>query len=360
MRTKFTQARRDGYSFDAVELFVGHLLREGAVFDDFILEHLRKGDILTELHFRDIQSQFRPMSEDLDILDRIAERQDVHPGLIFVKEPFRRELQAAITQGNTESVTRVLSHGLYDFDAEDLCLAVRYYEPTIFDALLKHFMKREHGRVLPELLYPAVEAGDMDAVRRLLYCGADPQEAGFYIHPIPLTGVASGSHLKGKDYNITTNGHDDSFSLFAELAYSAFHGIPGFMESGLAENFLETIEKHWWFETAAGVEDYQQEIADKQAQERRNTIHGLLPRVASLRTKLLDAIVWQNASVDFKVFMNRLGTTSFIFKSGTRVFRDISEGYLPSSLSDVISALIVASAMRSVIPPSELVCSEEE
>ncbi|QYT04092.1 C2H2-type domain-containing protein [Trichoderma simmonsii] len=92
---KLDQDRREGRSFDALELFIRHFLREGSAFATIGFEHLHKSGILTNLHLHDILSQNRPMSEDLDLLDEavdeIDERDIKGPNnpLSFVGEPIQ-------------------------------------------------------------------------------------------------------------------------------------------------------------------------------------------------------------------------------------------------------------------------------
>ncbi|KAL7957009.1 hypothetical protein V8C34DRAFT_286937 [Trichoderma compactum] len=196
MSAKFDQDRREGRSFDALDLFVHHFLREGSVFAAFGLEHLHKSGLLTDAHLHDILSQSRSMSKDLDLLDEavdeIDERDIKGPNrsLRFVDDLFQSQLPTAIRQ--------------------------------------------------------------------------------------------------------------------------------------------------------------------REAQERRNMAHWLLAKVAISCQKLLDASTMQNASAGVMAFANQVGTSASVWKSGTRVIRDVCEGYKPRSLSDIVSALQVANAMEEIISLSGL------
>ncbi|KAF3075639.1 hypothetical protein CFAM422_001966 [Trichoderma lentiforme] len=202
MSAKFDQDRREGRSFDALELFVHHFLHEGSVFATFGFENLHKSGILTDLHLHHILSQNRPMSEDLDLLDKAVDEideQDIkrpNNSLRFGDEPFQSQL--------------------------------------------------------------------LTAIRR------------------------------------------------------------------------------------------------REAQERRIMAHRLLAEVANSCQKLPDASTMQDASSGVRAFVNQVGTSASVWKRGTGAIRDICEGYKPRNLSDIVSVLQVANAMRSVVPPSRLKCSKKE
>ncbi|KAL6833147.1 hypothetical protein J3E69DRAFT_323125 [Trichoderma sp. SZMC 28015] len=202
LSAKFDQDRREGRSFEALELFVRHFLHGGSVFETFGLEHLHKSGILTDLHLDDILSQNRPMSEDLDLLDEAVDEID---------EP----------------------------DIKGLYKSFRFLdEPFQFQGLT--------------------------AIRR------------------------------------------------------------------------------------------------REAQERRTMTHRLLAEVTRSCVHLLDANTMRDASDGVKAFVNQVGTSASVWKSGIRAIRDICEGYMPHSLSDIVSALQVANAMRSVVPPSRQGYSKKE
>lgn len=202
MSAKFDQDRREGRTFETLELFVRHFLREGSVFAIFGLGNLHKSGILTDLHFYDILSQDRPMSEDLDLLDEAVD----------------------------------------EIDERD---------------------------------------------------------------------------IKGPNNSLR------------------------FVDEPIQSQLLTAISRH-------------------EAQERRTIVHRLLAKVANSCQKLFEASIMQNASAGVKAFVNQVGTSASVWKSGTRATRDICEGYMPRSLSDIVSALQVANAMRSVVPPSRLGYSKKE
>ncbi|KAL6893140.1 hypothetical protein HDV57DRAFT_223994 [Trichoderma longibrachiatum] len=105
-------------------------------------------------------------------------------------------------------------------------------------------------------------------------------------------------------------------------------------------------------------------IATTEPQERRSrrrsTARRLVAGIASSNGKLLDASTKPDASARLKAFVEQVGTSSSVWKSGTRAIRSICEGYMPDGVSGIVSALQVADAMRSIVPPSELVYSERE
>lgn len=105
-------------------------------------------------------------------------------------------------------------------------------------------------------------------------------------------------------------------------------------------------------------------IAAIRDQERRTKAgipaRRLLDQVKKSRDELLNAGDVPDSSGHLKRFVGRIGTPKSIWKCGTRAFRDIIEGYMPSALPDVVSALQVADAMRLVVPPSNTVWSKEE
>ncbi|KAL6791623.1 hypothetical protein J3E68DRAFT_43076 [Trichoderma sp. SZMC 28012] len=70
----------------------------------------------------------------------------------------------------------------------------------------------------------------------------------------------------------------------------------------------------------------------------------------------------QDASAGVIAFVNevKVGTCASVWKSGTRAIRDIYQGHMLHRLSDIVSALQVADAMRSVVPPSTLGYSKKE
>jgi ankyrin repeat protein len=101
-------------------------------------------------------------------------------------------------------------------------------------------------------------------------------------------------------------------------------------------------------------------VAAIQTQNRKIMTRQLIAEIANSCEKLLDAGTKTGASANFKAFLGRVGTRFSIWRRGTRAIRDLCEGYMPHSLSDIVSALQVSDAMRSVVPPSQLRCSKKE
>ncbi|KAL6902628.1 ankyrin repeat-containing domain protein [Trichoderma evansii] len=577
--------KRDGHSFDTLELFVHHFLREGSIFATFGLEHLHEEHILTELHLHDIQSQKnRSMSEDLDLLDEAIDELDEedikgprHP-FLFINEPFLSQLRAAIRQRDLIAVHSLLAMDPGSVDAKTLCLAIRYYEKTVFHLLLKHGAQVDGAGFIAEPLYRAAKAGHLDAVQLLISYGANKEGGNSCISATPLSGAASGGHFEivqylveekganimGKrfksslsraikhrhthivdyllkvganvleenaeilsqleetnkvvygdilerslarmdNYNrqdlfsralsegnlvvvrylvktdrkenfsalaaaaskghfaivrylveagaivnpdtrhlaadryrreclqecstplavAASNGHlaivrylvaaganvnpdlrhraagdsDDSngkigwcslqhYSPLAAAAKSRRSEVTQFLSSMGAtllegEDMIQDYRLSWipfddtgttcfdGADTTVGefLENIRQSavidmkdpaVAAIQAQERKTMTRRLLAKVANSCERLLDAGTVQDASTSLIAFVGQVSTSSSVWKSGTRAIRDICEGYMPRRLSDVVSALQVANAMRSVIPSSQLECSKKE
>jgi hypothetical protein len=97
-----------------------------------------------------------------------------------------------------------------------------------------------------------------------------------------------------------------------------------------------------------------------QSRERHKIGLYLLARLSKLRQRLIDESDSHSASVDFALFGEQLGTRASIWKDGTRVMRNLTNGHLPSELPDIISCLLVADAMRSATSDATLVCSKQE
>lgn len=78
LREKFNQDRLDGLTFNALQLFMLHFLRDRSIFAIFGLEDLYQAGTLTEIHFRDLDSWDWDcsMSKDLDCLDEIINELD--------------------------------------------------------------------------------------------------------------------------------------------------------------------------------------------------------------------------------------------------------------------------------------------
>lgn len=241
LRAKFTQYTEEGRSFDALELFVRHFLREGSVFATFGFENLHEKQILTDLHFHDLHSQYSSLSEDLDRVDEMVIEIDELGELSEALEPykpyepcdnipllpiwyseesFRSQLKAAIAERDPTTVAELLAtkhNGHRRVDVGMLCHAIRYHECTVFGHLLEHQATIQDELRYYEPLYRAAKTGCMDAVRQLLNHGADI-EAGrsgpqWNISATPLTGAAAGGHLDIVRYlveggaNVNGNGY---------------------------------------------------------------------------------------------------------------------------------------------------------
>ncbi|KKO97359.1 hypothetical protein THAR02_10535 [Trichoderma harzianum] len=117
MSAKFDQGRREGRSFEALELFVRHFLHQISIFATFGFEHLQKSGILTDSHLHDILSQNYSMSEDLDLLDdavdEVDERNIKGPNnsLRFADEPIQCQPLTAIRWHESQE-RRTMAHRL--------------------------------------------------------------------------------------------------------------------------------------------------------------------------------------------------------------------------------------------------------
>ncbi|KAF4462513.1 Ankyrin repeat domain-containing 52 [Fusarium albosuccineum] len=134
-------------------------------------------------------------------------------------------------------------------------------------------------------------------------------------------------------------------------------------------SWLLQLEQHELIQRTLSLPTHSNETIDVEAclaaaaireQERQKLGRRLLAKVKKSRQKILDARNSHSASAGLAAFVDRLGTSSRIWKKGTRTIRNVMDGPLPHDLSDVISSLQVADAMRSAVPPSELVCSKQE
>ncbi|KAL7929514.1 hypothetical protein V8C35DRAFT_315454 [Trichoderma chlorosporum] len=542
MSAKFDQDKREGLSFDALDLFVHHFLREGSVFATFGLEHLHEKQTLTELHFHDIQNQDRSMSEDLDLLDEAIgeiDEQDVKKpsqSCFFMNEPLRSQLQAAIKGRDPIAVDKVLAMGLAFVDTKTLCLALRYYEWTVFDLLLKHAAQVGGDDVIAKLLYRAAKAGLMDAVQLLLTYDASKKGGDSCNSTTPLNGAASGGHLPIVQYLIeekgaNINGNEHQTPLARAIKYHHTHIVdyllraganmlqnkylmllPQFLKakqaelSAILERFIagmcngtrdrllsravsegnleivrclveagvnvnpdtrhcasseaflkcnrehssplavaasnghleivrclvaaganvrchrdSSTERIWgrrcarprYSPLAAAAKSNRTEVAQFlisigatllqgegniyksggsyllcrpmsvgeshrmiaskhseaidcpavaaiQARQRKAMARRLLAKVANSCEKLLDAITMKNASAGLIAFVDQVGTSASVWRSGTRAIRDICGGYMPRRLSDIVSALQVANAMRLGVPRSRRLYSKKE
>lgn len=365
MREKLAQDEKEGHIFDALELFFCHFLREGSVFASFGFEHLHEQQILTELHFHDIHKQHRSMSEDLDLLDEAIAELEEHdtrgPSDPITYEPLRSQLHAAIQQRDSLAVGTVLRMGLGRVDGGTLCFAIRQYEPTVFHLLLKHGAQVDGGTGSRESLFLAAEAGHLDAVRLLIHYGATLGES---TSPIDRT-LGLAQILRGRSF---LKHHRDNlhYPLKAEGSDSlefedwVFKTAP--LKSGprLPPIANIAVKIGSAFDSAATDMENCPAVAAVRAQGRKSMARRLLAKVASSRDKLLDASVKMTASARLTAFVGQVGSSSSVWGSGTRAIRDISEGYKPFGLSDIINALQVANAMRSAVPRSKRACPRKE
>ncbi|KAK1244930.1 hypothetical protein MKX08_004559 [Trichoderma sp. CBMAI-0020] len=225
MSAKYNQDKREGHSFDALDLFVCHFIREGSIFACFGFERLYEEQILTELHFHDIHSQNRSISEDLDLLDEAIDelgKEDIQSSshlFPFINEPFLSQLRAAITQRDLTVVRNVLAMSPGSVDAQTLCLAIRYYERAIFHLLLERGAQVDGDSFTAGPVYHAAKAGHMEAVQLLLNHGANKEGGSSYVSATPMSGAASGGHLgiiqylfEEKGANINGDGYKSPLS----------------------------------------------------------------------------------------------------------------------------------------------------
>lgn len=254
LRAKFTQYTQEGRSFKALELFICHFLCEGSVFSTFGFEHLHEKQILTDLHFHDMQSQYSSLSEDLDVLDELVIGIDklgelseaVEPYKLYEpcdnipplpiwysEESFRFRLRAAIAERDPTTVAKLLATKHNEnrtVDVGTLCHAIRYYECTVFRHLLEHQAPVQHAYrdySFYEPLYRAAKTGRIDAVRQLLDRGVDI-EAGrssqnWNISATPLTGAAAGGHLDIVRYLVEGGANINGNSYKSPLAQATKH-----------------------------------------------------------------------------------------------------------------------------------------
>lgn len=537
VREKFAHDKEDGCNFESLELFVRHFLREGSVFATFGFENLYERGILAELHFHDIQSRYHSLSEDLDLLDQaidsLGELDVKEPSQPLMSEPFRSELRAVIIQRDVEAVGKVLATVQGHVDAKSLCLAIHYYEPSIFRRLIQHGAQVDSSDPINVPLHRAARAGHLDAVQLLLSHGAR-EKGNSCVLTTPLTGAASAGHLEIVKYLVEEEGADingnsfknplsravqhqhsnivdyllnagadvveptgsridvsaadilrvcspdlhptlsptvsthllslaakegdlDSMKRLVELGadvnpaeyesplrLAARHGnleavrwlvtaganvnpvntrhrngsvvegqsllaeaarheqVIDFLSSSGAtllrgegsltpngifsyqiqyqsrldyelavakEKFSWEMDKQisrssqmrWDFEDEAGTNDGEcPTVAALRVQERRNMARRLSAKVAISCEKLVDACDRADVSDSLRAFVSKIGTTSSVFKDGTSAIRAISVGFMPFSLSAIVSALQVANAMRSAVRSSKTVCSKKE
>lgn len=230
VKEKFNQDRFQGLTFNALDLFVLHFLRDRSIFAMFGLEDLYQARTLTLVHFHDLDRWNGSMSKDLDHLDEIVDELDgcgeldecgepddldepgeqdqqeqhthtqkVHSrdiaelSVTVIHEPLRSELHAFVRKGDLEAVERLLGMTPATVDAEALCIAIRCHNQDILRRLLEHGAQVDgDGRLFP--LCDAAKGGNKDAVQLLLSRGANI-EAGL-VGWTPLTYAASEGHFE--------------------------------------------------------------------------------------------------------------------------------------------------------------------
>lgn len=249
VKAKFAQDKVEGRSFEALELFFRHFLREGSIFAAFGLQNLRERQILTDLHLDDIQVQYRSMSEDLGLLDdAIAELDDSvdsdepgEPGEFYesqefdgsaetdnpqeteesddpddpdlrddiVNSPFLSDLRAAIRHKDFTTVRQLVERFPGVVDENILSRAIHFYDKTVFDILLEHVAHRLGGDVTTKLLYRASKAGHIGAIRLLLHYSNNVRRKHARhtnVSATVLAGAVSGGHLDVVRYVVEQHG----------------------------------------------------------------------------------------------------------------------------------------------------------
>ncbi|KAL7810060.1 hypothetical protein V8C44DRAFT_333253 [Trichoderma aethiopicum] len=207
---------------------------------------------------------------------------------------------------------------------------------------------REHSSPLAV----AASKGHLETVRCLVSAGANvnpetgPQVSPCMKYPPPIARI-NATHLWEK-YGAAV--HDN---IRKALTMDGPSGV----------NLVKIVSNNLMLSAAVNMKD-DPAIATIEPQGRRNRrrtmARRLLADVARSNGKLLDASIMPDASARLKAFVDQVGTSSSVWKSGTRAIRSICEGYMPDGVSEVVSALQVADAMRSTVPPSDLVYSKRE
>lgn len=237
-----------------------------------------------------------------------------------------------------------------------------------------------YPRRLENLLRCATEFGDLDCLRSLVELGANLNPKG---DCLPCCAVRRGhaevggwlrragascfqyscksrDHLQTTDLRNGANLIPHWFSLFPPLSTTEDHAAhcavvqlrPPEDDPGYCATVQSPAPENDPGNCAA--------IAAIRAQERTTLERQLFERVGRSRQKLLDAGASSYATTDLKAFVGQIGTCSSVHKAGTRVIRDITEGYIPSGLFGIVCALQVASAMRSIVSESKMVYSKKE
>lgn len=491
LRAKFAEDKREGRSFEALELFFRHFLREGSVFSAFGLQNLHEKRILTQLHLDDIQCQYRSISEDLDLLDEAIVELDNsvdsdgpdepgHEGFLepeefdvspetdksqeaeetgepqgsddtddhessdypdwmddIANDPFQSDLRTAIKRRDFTTVRQMIEQSPGVADVKILSRAIHFYDETVFRLLLERGAHGLGADVTTKLLYRASKAGHIGAVKLLLKHSVNKENkaAGRNIDSTTaLAGAASGGRLNVVRYlvekrgaNINGDGRRSPLSrafkhrhreiavyllgagailppqdyqkpflridrqidrdnlakfitkmpmqaknILLSTASSQGHvdmanflvalgAEPNSTQKERGKTTDPSISSLWRFllkqMLASAVPDA---MAAIQAQQRRTMIRRLLAELKTSRRALLAAGARPEASAALKDFVGQTSTGSSVWTWGTRAIRDLSEGYMPSSLADIVSALQVANAMRVAVSSSVLACSKKE
>jgi ankyrin repeat protein len=207
LRGNFDQMKSQKLLSESIRLFFTGFLQEGSVISTCGLQSLHERGILTEAHFLDIQRQDRSLSEDLDnlddLMDSLEQDDSMYPleqesvfkqPFLFGDEASRIEFDHAIRNREHDKVAALLGGCDGFIEAKTLCLALRFYDASIFGMLVEHGCKMEGEGLFDEPLYRAAKNGNMAAVRLLLDNGANIEGGKFCVSAAPLSGAASGGH----------------------------------------------------------------------------------------------------------------------------------------------------------------------
>lgn len=273
VREKFNKDRSQDLCFNALELFVLHFLRDRSIFAIFGLDELYQAGILTETHFRDLDSWDWFIFKDLDCLDDMVDELDERGELddlevldepggpdeldgldqdepcdpvalkdeiplsevltsvrgchktplselqALVRAYWKRQtplsaLLASVKICDEEFMDRVLRKNPRIVNAEILCAAIPYYNPTIFNRLLGQCTQVNYGHSRHVPLCMAAEHGNLGAVKLLMARGADPEQTStMFPSQTPLAHAAYQGHFEIVRYLIEEQGADIHGSL---------------------------------------------------------------------------------------------------------------------------------------------------
>lgn len=248
VREKYNQDRFQGISYNALELFVHDFLRDRSIFAIFGLDDLYQAGTLTETHFRDLDSWDWFISENLDLLDDMVDELDESGELddleglagrddqdqeeprysvAFSDGTPRSELLDSVEGRDEEAVDRLLCKAPRIVDAEILCTAIHYYNPTIFNLLVCHGAQLDgdpHNSPLWIQSFPlctAAEHGNLDALKLLLAHGADPEGKSWSRGWTPLAAAACKGEFEIVRYLIEEQRADIHGSLLCRPLWCA-------------------------------------------------------------------------------------------------------------------------------------------